>query len=207
MNVEYPLRLLLVDDQPLVLSGLLAILEASNFTCHTANDGFQALAILRETLPDVIITDLTMPNMSGFELLAIVQQRFPQIAVIILSGEYIVHLEDSTHAFFRKGQYAPEQLIAKIRELHSQWPTRSSRARLQHPPLWVHEPHRKYLVVTCTDCLRSSPVNHATLEDPGVHETDCPSCGVHLTYFVDSIQLEVPLSAPHASADALLVRA
>lgn len=47
------------------------------FSVRTAEDGFTALQILREVLPDIILSDLRMPGMSGFELLSIVRRRFP----------------------------------------------------------------------------------------------------------------------------------
>lgn len=54
---------------------------------RTAGDGFAALPE-RRSLPDVIITDLSMPNVSGFELLSVVRRRFRQIPEIAISGEY-----------------------------------------------------------------------------------------------------------------------
>ena len=64
------------------------LLAARSFDVQTAEDGFEALLALRGALPDVIITDLKMPHMSGFELLSIVRKRFPQIPTIAISGEY-----------------------------------------------------------------------------------------------------------------------
>ena len=130
MSTDFSPRVLLVDDEPLLLKSLSAVLEASGFVCRTAEDGFEALKCLRETPPDIIISDLRMPNMSGFELLAIIRRRFPQIAVIVTSGEFIVNVETSgllANAFFQKGEYTPQQLIAKMRELYSQFPTRQRR--------------------------------------------------------------------------------
>jgi CheY-like chemotaxis protein len=46
-------------------------LRSFGFSVRTAEDGFIALKILRQVLPDMIISDLRMPNMSGFELLSI----------------------------------------------------------------------------------------------------------------------------------------
>ena len=81
-------RILVVDDDPRVLQVSALVLKDRGFEVLTAREGFQALAQLRGSLPDIIISDLTMPNMSGFELLSIIRKRFPQIAVIVVSGEF-----------------------------------------------------------------------------------------------------------------------
>lgn len=54
----------------------------------TVADGLDGLHALSKFFPDVIISDLNMPRMSGFEFLAIVRKRFPHIATIAMSGEY-----------------------------------------------------------------------------------------------------------------------
>ena len=53
-----------------------------------AEDGFEGLAALKQSLPDIIISDLRMPNMNGFEFLSVVRRRFPVIPVIVISGEF-----------------------------------------------------------------------------------------------------------------------
>jgi CheY-like chemotaxis protein len=55
---------------------------------RVAEDGFIALQILREVLPDIIIAHLRMPDMSGFELLSIIRRWFPHIPTIAISGEF-----------------------------------------------------------------------------------------------------------------------
>ena len=194
MNADFDLRVLLVDDQPIVLAGLLSILENNGFACRTATNGFDALRHLRKTLPDVIICDLAMPNMSGFELLSIIRRRFPQIAVIVISGEFIVNLQTSgalMNAFFQKGQYTPEELIATIHELHSSWQTQAPAQGLALAPLWVSRKDETYLVATCGECLRSFPVENAAVVDSGLNTEECPFCGVNVTYAVDSVVVNV----------------
>ena len=88
MPTGFNYRLLLVDDEPAILNTCAAILERKGYEVRTACDGFAALAELRRSLPDVIISDLGMSNMSGFELLSVVRRRFPHIPVIAMSGEF-----------------------------------------------------------------------------------------------------------------------
>lgn len=120
--IDFAARVLLVDDEPVLLESLSTILEANGFSCRTARDGFEALRCLRQTPPDIIISDLRMPNMSGFELLAIIRRRFPQIAVIVVSGEFVADVKTSgllMNAFFQKGKYTPQQLIVTMHDLFS----------------------------------------------------------------------------------------
>jgi CheY-like chemotaxis protein len=61
-----PLRVLVVDDVAATASSMAAILELWNHTVETAHDGFSALDKVRSFQPDVVLTDLGMPQMSGY---------------------------------------------------------------------------------------------------------------------------------------------
>jgi CheY-like chemotaxis protein len=199
-----PVNILIIDDQPLVLAGLTAILETNGFTCRSAVDGFAALHHFREQIPDVIICDLNMPNMSGFELLSIVRREYPQIAVIVLSGEYLANMEPSgvlMNAFFQKGQYQPEELVQTIRRLYTEAPLRSL-ATTDLAPIWMNRRDHAALLVTCTGCLHSFPV--ASTEEPAGAESQsvtCPSCGDLVTYSVQSVATQVLEPIQRAVAD------
>jgi CheY-like chemotaxis protein len=75
-------RVLLVDDDPLIRKLISGYLVAAGYVVRTAVDGLDALGKLGAGLPDLIISDLVMPRMSGIELLDVVRIRFPQIPVI-----------------------------------------------------------------------------------------------------------------------------
>ena len=81
-------QILVVDDDLSVRTTLTMLLEASGYEVTTAADGFEALALLQAQLPDVLLSDLNMPEMSGFELLSNVRQRFPKLSVVAMSGAY-----------------------------------------------------------------------------------------------------------------------
>jgi CheY-like chemotaxis protein len=105
-NRLFKCRVLVVEDDPLVLQTTAAIVHSCGFSVRTAEDGFVALKVLRAVLPDIILTDLRMPGMSGFELLSIVRRRFPHIPTIAISGEYILAnmpLGLLVDHFFQKG--------------------------------------------------------------------------------------------------------
>lgn len=86
--VKRRLRVLLVDDQALVLRATASMLKELDVV--TAISGAEALARLEEDGHfDVVVSDVTMPNMSGPELFVVVRQRFPQLATrfLLLSGD------------------------------------------------------------------------------------------------------------------------
>ena len=86
MGFKY--RILVVDDEPLIRQTSAMVLASNGYEVRTAGDGFEALIELRQALPDLIISDLSMPNMSGFELLSVVRRRFPEIPVIAITGKF-----------------------------------------------------------------------------------------------------------------------
>jgi CheY-like chemotaxis protein len=181
-------RVLVVDDESAVLQTSALVLKERGFEVISASDGFEALVELRRSTPDVIISDLKMPNMSGFELLSVVRRRFPHIPVIAISGEYSG--ESTTgliaDAFFVKGQYRPEELFRKIAELIQQSPFRPQLAKSDRAPVWVPRNDQGYFVVTCTDCLRSFSVPEDEIDEQSeMRETICVFCGTTVRYLAD----------------------
>ena len=80
--------IVLVDDNPAICYGLSEIFKRRGYAVRTASDGFSALALIRDRAPGILLSDLDMPGMSGFELLSVVRRRFPAIAVIAMRGAY-----------------------------------------------------------------------------------------------------------------------
>ena len=93
------------------------LLKSAGYDVRTAEHGFDALLQLGNVLPDVIVSDLNMPQMSGFEFLSVVRRRFPEIPVIAVSGAY--DFGDQVpggviaDAFYSKGRHHPEELSAR----------------------------------------------------------------------------------------------
>lgn len=67
---QFPYRVLVADDEPSIREAIGAILESQGYEVLTVADGLDGLNALSGSLPDVIISDLHMPRMSGFEFLA-----------------------------------------------------------------------------------------------------------------------------------------
>jgi CheY-like chemotaxis protein len=78
---------LVVDDSAVdrrFVGGLLA--KGGRYTVEFAEDGSQALASMRKSPPDVIVTDLQMPNRNGLELVAAVRMHHPDVPIILMTG-------------------------------------------------------------------------------------------------------------------------
>jgi CheY-like chemotaxis protein len=81
-----PMTVLAVDDDPLVLMNTVMMLEDMGHTVVEANSGAQALGILENQDIDMIITDQTMPRMTGIQLAAQIEERWPDLPIIIATG-------------------------------------------------------------------------------------------------------------------------
>jgi DNA-binding NtrC family response regulator len=85
-------RVLVVDDDVTIRDTLYEVLS-ENYICQTAETAEKAMARLQTDTYDVVLTDISMPGLSGLELLGQVRQRFPQTPVIVISG-----ISDREHA-------------------------------------------------------------------------------------------------------------
>jgi CheY-like chemotaxis protein len=100
-----PIRLLLVDDDPMLRHLLAIILTQSGYSVRSAQDGLAALAEMDIEVPDILLSDLYMPGMSGFELLAVVENTFPDVYVIAMSSAFTgTSIPDgvAAHCFYEK---------------------------------------------------------------------------------------------------------
>lgn len=90
------IRVLLIDDHALVRAGIRALLERMDLleVVGEAGDGHDALALMESLRPDVVLLDLTMPGLSGFEVLTVASEKFPEVHMIVLT----VH-EEEEYAF------------------------------------------------------------------------------------------------------------
>ena len=87
MSALKPTRVLLVDDHALVRAGIRALIDTIDGVevVAEAGNGREALQQVEKFAPDLVLLDLTMPEMSGFEVLEQIVQRSPQVRVIILT--------------------------------------------------------------------------------------------------------------------------
>lgn len=119
------IRVVLVDDHPLVQEGIIARLEteASLEVVGAANDGAQALQLIAEVKPDVVLMDISMPVMNGFEATERLRAEQPDVRVLILSmhesREYILKLIQCGAAGYVLKDVSSVELITAIKTVHS----------------------------------------------------------------------------------------
>lgn len=82
-------KVLLVDDEQIILNGLKRVISWEAYGCEvigSAMDGFGGLKLVRELQPDIILTDIRMPNMDGLAMIAAVKSEFPDMQIAILTA-------------------------------------------------------------------------------------------------------------------------
>ena len=99
--------LLIADDEKNILSGLRLAFEDEGYTVITASDGKEAWEKLQKNIVDLVITDLRMPEMDGYELLKRISSSYPTLPVIVLTGHGTIEtavetMRDGAIDFFTK---------------------------------------------------------------------------------------------------------
>jgi len=114
------IRLLLVDDHEVVRTGLRMLLEsqANMLIIGEASTGGQAITLAEELSPQVIVMDITLPDISGIEVTRLLKKKFPEIAVVALTiheGEqYFFEMLKAGASGYVPKRAAPEELISAI---------------------------------------------------------------------------------------------
>ncbi len=82
-------RVILVDDERLIVRGLSTVVPWAELGCEvagTAHDGAAGLELIRSLRPDIVLTDIRMPNMDGLTMLAAIRSEFPEIQMSVLTA-------------------------------------------------------------------------------------------------------------------------
>jgi DNA-binding response OmpR family regulator len=111
--------ILVVDDEPAIQQVIRERLEREGFAVRPASSGEQALAVMEEAAPNLIVLDLMLPGMDGFDVLRNLRQSGHELPVIILTArdediDAIVGLELGADDYVRK-PFNPRELAARVR--------------------------------------------------------------------------------------------
>ena len=179
-------KLLIVDDEPTTRLLLTEIFANLGHPVRAAEDGFAALEEIRNEVPDILLSDLNMPRMSGFELLSVVRRKRPEIFVIASSGAFTG--EEVPHGI------AADAFHEKATGLRGLLETVSSAATLEpvregsseSTPIWISPVRRDAMsearvLISCQECLRSFSLSVGEA-DFLVHQTQCVYCESAIHY-------------------------
>jgi len=116
-------RIVIVEDDTAVAAGLTSILQSENVSVHVVHRGSEAVDAVARFHPDVVLIDISLPDMNGTSVYEKISARWPEMAVVFSTG----HAEESRLpraglnrvAFLRK-PYSTETLLTKLREVCDQ---------------------------------------------------------------------------------------
>jgi CheY-like chemotaxis protein len=178
---------LIVDDDPILRQLLSIVLSKSGYAVRSAHDGFSALVEIRADVPDILLSDLYMPEMSGFELLSVVRRRFPVIPVIAMSSAYLgprVPLGIAADAFYTKATNMAA-LMGLVHELGEPERRNTVKRTNTTAPVWVarkvDDSQLTWIALTCPECLRTFfeiPEDTTSV----IREAACSHCTAPMQY-------------------------
>lgn len=90
-------RVLLIEDDPGLASGVVRYLELNDVVCDHCFDGVQGLRHLDDNVYDVVVTDINMPRMNGFEMCRLLRSTGSDIPILMLTSRD--HIDDKTEGF------------------------------------------------------------------------------------------------------------
>lgn len=119
---EHRPLILVVDDSKAALHNAKKVLDRQPYRVMLAENGRQAWALLQDQKPDLIISDIDMPLMTGFELLKLVREdlRLADLPFILMTSHLYTHVQASQNAGFDSllpKPYNPEDLVDQVRFL------------------------------------------------------------------------------------------
>lgn len=117
-------RILIVDDEPAVREAIAMVLADEGYMVLTAPDGRAALGMF-SAAPDLLITDLMMPYLDGWDLLAHLREQYPTLPVILMSAVDPMRWRRTSspapdHTVFLSKPFDLEKLLAIVRQLTDQ---------------------------------------------------------------------------------------
>ncbi|MGO9638945.1 MAG: response regulator [Terracidiphilus sp.] len=191
--------LLIVEDEPSIRLTLSNVLAEIGYNVRTADDGLCALREIQNEIPRLLLSDLNMPRMSGFELLSVVRRRFPAILTIAMSGSFSG--TEAPSGVAADGFYQKGSSIAALLRIMETLPQTERKA---HPPtsqdelLWIHYNSHDLspdacVTITCPECLRtfSQTIGSSYLK----RKTECIYCRCSIHYALVQQADRMPLQA------------
>ena len=129
-------EVLIIDDEPMLREQLAQLIAAWGYRVRVTGDVAAAMAELEQAPPDIILTDLVLPDQPGYAVLEFVQAHWPQLPVLVMTA--YASLESAIEAL-KQGAYdymlkpiTPPELAAALARAHAAVALQRSRAREEH---------------------------------------------------------------------------
>jgi CheY-like chemotaxis protein len=195
--------LLIVDDEPLIRTALSSILTEMGWRVRTARDGFSALEEIQQEVPAILLSDLNMPGMTGFELLTVVRRKYPTVQTVAMSGAFSGNEVPSgvaADAFYQKGSSLGCLLMIIEALLKTERRTLQPHRSAGAP--WIDGYGNglsgdQAQTITCPECHRTYPL---ALDSFGSmkREVNCVFCASSIPYtMVDASEHNLPQVFQH----------
>ncbi|SBO09348.1 Oxygen regulatory protein NreC [Vibrio mediterranei] len=122
--MDAKIRVVIVDDHQVVLEGFMARLEREPEidVVATASNGVEAIEVVKSTLPDVVLMDVSMPIMNGIESTQMLKEELPNIRVLMLTmhdnREYIMKVMQAGAVGYMLKEISAEKMVQAIKTVH-----------------------------------------------------------------------------------------
>ena len=119
-------NILLVDDDPSIVQMTALLLEQAGYAVRSTHSGEEALLHVRDVVPDLIMLDVTMPGMDGWEVLRLLKadEATESVPVVMFSVKY--EIRDKVHALQRGAHdyitkpFSTEDLLARVERIFAE---------------------------------------------------------------------------------------
>jgi CheY-like chemotaxis protein len=178
---ESKAKMLVVDDDPAIRDILSVVLTEIGYEVRAVEDGFAALIEIRKNAPDILLSDLNMPGMSGFELLCVVRHQFPVIHTVAMSSMFSsseVPSGIAADAFYQKGT-GVNSLLRLLQTLPRHDRVSADHTTVLQPLFPLRDDYVDlgdlHEMISYAECLRMvSMVQSQTISQ--MREVVCPQC-------------------------------
>jgi CheY-like chemotaxis protein len=183
---------LLVDDEASIRELLSIYLENAGYKVLNAANGIEAIVKLRDTLPSVIISDLEMSRMSGFELIAVVRRRYPTLPIIVLTasiaGEFPA--EAKPDYLLEKNVHGIPDVLQVVNDLARHKTASANHPQAAVPPARPQPGLAGFFILTCTDCLRKFEAKITPGNEAMAGTVVCEYCEARVPYSFEHSKAE-----------------
>lgn len=174
-------KVVLIDDEQIILNGLIKVMPWAQYGCSvvgTAADGLEGVEAVRLHRPDILFTDIRMPNMNGLAMIAALRSEFPAMQIAVLTAfRDFAYAQQALHLGVTRYLLKPskmdelvealEEMTARLSESSAEPPEATARTAQDAPPTgeaateassFVLQQAMDYIRGHCTERLRLSDV-------------------------------------------------